>query len=249
MPTDQAATEAGGPTPKLRRSRKMGPKRMFVLFTLLMFLVVLMLMFSSDFIPSKSMQPLMEPGDHVLALRAWAAYPLNAMPARGDIITFRIPTAKLDAADAENSRNLANGPEQTNVLPDDPDDAGEKETFFSFFKSHADTEVLIKRVIGLPGDKVLMKNNTIYINGKVLKEDYKTLPPDIFAISMAQYAVRRPLIVPPGELFVIGDNRSNSDDGRFWGTLKRKYVIGRFVHKLYNEGAKGPNVLRAQSEQ
>jgi signal peptidase I len=242
MPTLIPAGDTGEPKPRPVRRRGLGPKRMSILFTLLMFLVVLMLMFASDFIPSKSMQPTLEPGDHVLALRAWFAYPMSAMPARGDIITFRIPTAQLDKADVEGP------PPASAVVADDPDDAGDKENFFSFFKSHADTEVLIKRVIGLPGDKVLLKGNTIYINGKILKENYKTIPPSIYSISMSSYAVHKPLVVPPGELFVIGDNRENSDDGRFWGTLKRKYVIGRYVQKLYNEGANGPNVLRAQSE-
>ena len=79
------------PEPCPVRRRGVGPKRMGIVFTLLMFLVALMLLFSSDFIPSKSMQPTLEPGDHVLTLRAWFAYPIGAMPARGDIITFRIP--------------------------------------------------------------------------------------------------------------------------------------------------------------
>jgi signal peptidase I len=215
---------------------------MGIVFTLLMFLVVLMLLFSSDFIPSKSMQPTLEPGDHVLTLRAWFAYPMGAMPSRGDIITFRIPVAKLDSPDGPAPASNASAQDP------DEDDTGDKETFTSFFKAHADTEVLIKRVVGLPGDKVLLKGNTLYINGRIIKETYKTIPPDTYAIAMSTYAVSKPLLVPQGELFVLGDNRNNSDDGRFWGTLQRKYVIGKLVHTLYNEGANGPNVLRAESE-
>ena len=248
MPTIDITGTADAPKPRFLQRRRVSPKRMATVFTILMFLVVVMLIFATDFIPSKSMQPALEPGDHVIALRAWFAYPMNAMPARGDIITFRIPIAKLDEADEKANRNL-DTPLPPPLDDDADDDTEEKETFFSFFKSHADTEVLIKRVIGLPGDKVLFKGNTIYINGVILKENYKTIPPDNYAISMGEYAVHTPLVVPEGELFVVGDNRENSDDGRFWGTLKRKYVIGKFVHILYNEGAKGPNVLRAQSEQ
>jgi signal peptidase I len=232
------------PKPKIVRRRRIGPKRVAIVFTLLMFLVVIMLTFSSDFIPSKSMQPTLQPGDHILVTRAWFAYPMNGMPARGDIITFRIPVAQLDGADAEMPKSAS----EANADDPNTDANGEKATFASFFVGHPNTEVLIKRVIGLPGDKVMIRGNIVYINGKILKEDYKTIPPDTYANAMATYAVFKPLVVPPGELFVLGDNRNNSDDGRFWGTLKRKYVIGRFVHTLYNEGANGPNVLRSQSE-
>jgi signal peptidase I len=243
MPTLVTTGDAGAPKPRTVR-RVFGPKRMSILFILLMFLVVLMLMFASDFIPSKSMQPTLEPGDHILALRAWIAYPNSSMPSRGDIITFRIPVAQLDGQDAQ-------PPPAPDPSTQDPnaDGATDKANFAGFFQSHAKTEVLIKRVIGLPGDKVLLKGNVVYINGKILKENYKTVPADVEDNNMASYAVVTPLVVPAGELFVIGDNRHNSDDGRFWGTLKRRYVIGRFVHTLYNEGANGPNVLRAQSEQ
>ena len=244
MPTLVTTVNAGEPKPHAVRRRGFGPKRMSILFTLLMFLVVLMLLFASDFIPSKSMQPSLEPGDHVLALRAWFAYPNDAMPSRGDIITFRIPVAQLDGPDAQ-------APPVSDLSTQDPNAEGsaDKENFASFAQGHAKTEVLIKRVIGLPGDKVLLKGNIVYINGKILKEGYKTIPPNPEDNDMASYAVEGPLEVPQGELFVMGDNRHNSDDGRFWGTLKRRYVIGRFVHTLYNEGANGPNVLRAQSEQ
>ena len=243
MPTLVTTGNASATMPGVVRRRGFGPKRMSVLFILLTFLVILMLLFASDFIPSKSMQPTLEPGDHVLALRAWFAYPNNAMPARGDVITFRIPVAQLDGPDAQ-------PPPPTNVSAADPnaDDGADKDNFASFFQDHAKTEVLIKRVIGLPGDKVLLKGSIVYINGKILKEDYKTIPPDDGDNAAASYAVDAPLVVPRGELFVVGDNRHNSDDGRFWGTLKRRYVIGRFVHTLYNEGANGPNLLRAQSE-
>ena len=243
MPTLVTNGNTDEAKPRVVRRRGFGPKRVSILFTLLMFLVVLMFMFASDFIPSKSMEPNLVPGDHILALRAWFAYPMNAMPARGDIITFRVPVAQLDGPDVQGP------PPASDPATQDPnqDDVADRENFASFFKSHAKTEVLIKRVIGLPGDRVLLKGNVVYINGKILKEDYKTVPPDNYTIAMASYAVRTALKVPEGELFVIGDNRNNSDDGRFWGTLKRHYVIGRYVQKLYNEGANGPNVLRAQS--
>ena len=92
--------------------------------------------------------------------------------------------------------------------------------------------VLIKRLIGLPGDKVEVRPGPddkvhVYINDKQLvepfiKEDMNNPQP-----TAAQYAVNGPLVLGPNELFVMGDNRNNSNDGRFWGTLPRGRVIGR----------------------
>jgi signal peptidase I len=92
--------------------------------------------------------------------------------------------------------------------------------------------VLIKRLIGLPGDKVEVKPGDdnhvhVFINDKPLnepfiKEDMMNPQP-----TSADYAVREPLRLGPNQLFVMGDNRNNSNDGRFWGTLPRNRVIGR----------------------
>ncbi len=247
MPTltesgDTAMQESGSLKSRPRAARRLGPRRVAILFTLLMFLVVLMLTFSSDFIPSKSMEPTLKPGDHILTTRAWFSYPMNSMPARGDVITFRIPTAILDG-----TADMQPPPGQQDSEGDDG--TAPKTNFFSFFKSHDKEEVLIKRVIGLPGDTVLIKHNLVYVNGNILKEDYKTIPPDNYSLATASYAVRTPFKVPPGELFLLGDNRQNSEDGRYWGSLKRRYVLGRFQRVLYNEGTAGPNVLRTQDEQ
>ncbi len=221
--------------------KRFGPRRTAVLLTLLLFLVVLMFVFSSDFIPSRSMEPNLKPGDHVLTTRAWFSYPMNAMPARGDIITFRMPLALLD--EPEPKQALALNPDGS------IDGSPAKLNFTSFFSAHDKMEVLIKRVIGLPGETVFIKGNAVYINGRLLKEDYKTIPPDSYSLATASYAVNLPFKVPQGELFVLGDNRQNSEDGRYWGALPRRYVIGRFHNTLYNEGTAGPNILRTQDGQ
>lgn len=76
----------------------------------------------------------------------------------------------------------------------------------------------IKRVIGLPGDVVEIKDGAVYRNGKRLNEPYIRKP--------IQYTME-PVTVPRGMLFVLGDNRNNSCDSHEWGPLDRRRVTGR----------------------
>ena len=89
----------------------------------------------------------------------------------------------------------------------------------------------IKRVIGLPGDTLELKNQTIHINGMPLLEPYahylyapiSDLPADSFDLRR-KYG---PVTVPEGHYFMMGDNRDDSQDSRFWGFLPASYVKGR----------------------
>ncbi|MDD4238021.1 MAG: signal peptidase I [Desulfotomaculaceae bacterium] len=86
------------------------------------------------------------------------------------------------------------------------------------------TDVLIKRVIGLPGDTVAVKNGFVYINGQPLEEPYELEKPrgDYKAIT-----------VPEDSLFVMGDNRNNSFDSRYWGVVPDELIIGKAVARFY----------------
>jgi signal peptidase I len=84
---------------------------------------------------------------------------------------------------------------------------------------------LIKRVIGLPGDKIQAIDGQVYINGKLLKEPY--LPPGTITTSL-------PLTtVPAGQYFVMGDNRGNSKDSRFIGTIPKHLIVGRAFVRVW----------------
>jgi signal peptidase I len=83
-----------------------------------------------------------------------------------------------------------------------------------------DPKDLIKRVIGLPGDELQTKDGQLYVNGRLLEEPY--LPE-----GTATFGIDEPLVVPEGQVLVLGDNRQNSSDGRVFGPIDEDSVIGR----------------------
>ena len=114
------------------------------------------------------------------------------------------------------------------------------------FRYPKDTSVaFIKRIVGLPGDRLEYRNKRLYINGQIV--DRKLLPADtdgslpghdIFAETLGEHAfqtlqrkgahsVAWNYVVPTGHYFTLGDNRDNSRDSRFWGPLPEANLIGR----------------------
>ncbi|HSB61211.1 MAG TPA: signal peptidase I [Vicinamibacteria bacterium] len=104
----------------------------------------------------------------------------------------------------------------------------------------------IKRVIGLPGETVQIKNKQVYIDGKPLDEPYVRFTEPPLRPDDPEYGLRGegargdnwgPEVVPEGKLLVLGDNRDNSKDSRFWGFLPRDQVKGRALLVYWSHNA------------
>lgn len=91
--------------------------------------------------------------------------------------------------------------------------------------SPSDPDVLIKRVIGLSGEFVESREGSVYVDGKRLDESY--LPDGV------DTEITAPILVPPGTLLVLGDNRGVSFDGRRFGPIDKSLIVGRAVARIW----------------
>lgn len=215
---------------------------------------VIMALFGMTFIvqavkvPTGSMQNTIMIGDHLLVNKFIFA-PGQSLPflpqreiKRGDIIVFKYPATTFNKDEVERPDN--------------------RKIFTNY----------VKRVIGLPGDRISLRGHDVIVNGEVVRErrigvvdDDKNhkdapleplidpVPPrqsgelyDVYYSSDADQTPRYEvfqggdeIVVPPASYFVMGDNRDNSQDSRFWGFVPRDHVIGRamFVYWSYDESA------------
>ena len=165
---------------------------------------------------------------------------------------FKIPTGSMENNLLIGDHLLVNKfvfaptlrPLENSLLPIDPIRRGD----IIVFKYPEDPERdFIKRVIGLPGETLELRNKRVIINDTPLDEPYVhfLFPPDEGGSSGApdinDFDVRRnygPVTVPGGHYFMMGDNRDNSQDSRYWGFLPRDYVKGKalFVYFSLGEG-------------
>jgi signal peptidase I len=161
------------------------------------------------YIPSVSMEPQLHVGDRVIVSKL--AYELHD-PRRGDIIVFPSP------ADHRVDHSIL----PVRVV---------RGIFEGVGLTKPTKEILIKRVVGLPGETVEGRDGHVYINGRLLIEPY--LPPGRTTDAFG------PTTIPPGDLWVMGDNRGNSHDSRFpdVGPIPESSVIGRAIMKVWPPGS------------
>ena len=183
-------------------------------------LFVMAFIFQNFEIPSGSMENTLLIGDHVVVDRTtlsppttWAPFVHYRPVQRGDVIVFMKPN------------------------PETPD------------------LILVKRAIGIPGDHIHLIHGAVYVNGVAQKEPYAIQPGDggdpnhlyqpyrddfpavtpepdeqlteLWRVELPTHVVNGDLVVPPGKIFAMGDNRTESLDGRYWGFVPQENILGR----------------------
>ena len=157
------------------------------------------------YIPSASMVPQLRVNDRVVVSKL--AYHLHP-PRRGDVVVFPAPPSEQQAS--VGATNVV-----TRLLRRLGRDLG---------VSESKTE-LIKRVVALPGETVAGRDGRVYVNGERLVEPY--LAPGTVTSDFG------PVDVPPGRVWVMGDNRTNSSDSRVFGPIPVSTVVGRAVWRVW----------------
>jgi len=214
---DEAVQEEQKKKKQEAEERRLRRLRRF--FPFLLVIVFLVYAFTMNLIPSESMQPTLNPGDQILTMRSWLAYFGGRVPARGDIVIFNLPpeiASKLDSDPESSPGGEGGGRKPIGVFRDPPG------------------EILIKRVVGLPGETITIKAGQIYANGSAVQLENRTVPSDVEMDEIYPYGGEKPVKLGPDEIFVMGDNRRVSQDSRFWGPLKLKNVRGKYIRVLFH---------------
>ena len=171
-----------------------------------------------------SMVPTFNNNDRLILNRLYRT--LKTTPQRGDIITFEAPSVSYLNGEEINQNNL------TAIYNNEPEGLFSK---FMYNVVEFGKTSYIKRVIGLPGEHIQIKDGKVYINGEELQEDY--LPEGTITDSMASDGISGgqflDLIVPEGTVFVMGDNRGHSSDSRRFGCIPYEKIEGKVVLRFW----------------
>lgn len=164
-------------------------------------------------VKQQSMHPTIKNNEKVLTIRPWMK---GSKFEYGQIITFEAPIDNKLYIDSDETLYTAQYENYTGI------------TLFLYNFLDVNKVSYIKRVIGLPGDHIVIKDGKVYRNDEELKEDY--LREDVTNIQEEEYA---DVIVPEGTIYVMGDNREQSKDSRSFGCIPYSRVNGYVVCRIW----------------
>jgi signal peptidase I len=156
-------------------------------------------------VPNPGMEPTIKSGSRVVIEQR------GVRPRLGEIVAFHPPTT----ADPTKlvCGNIEQGPGQTLHQP-----CGKP-------ASREWSAIFVERVVGLPGDRIAI------VNGHVIRDGVREKDPYIEACGgVPECDLPKPIVVPPGDYFLMGDNRGDANDSRFWGPLPGRWIIGTLKH-------------------
>jgi signal peptidase I len=159
-------------------------------------------------IPSGSMLPTLEPGQRIIVDRF--SHHIGDDPNLGDVTVFLPP----QGAETGTCGNEGEGPFYS----------GGPETRHSCSRPTAERSetTFVKRVVGMPGDTIAVVQGHVIRNGRRAVEPFASE-------CVSSECNLDPIKIPAGHYFLMGDNRGNSDDSRFWGPVPRDWIIGKAV--------------------
>jgi signal peptidase I len=153
-------------------------------------------------IPSGSMLPTLHLGQRILVDRVGTHF---GSPQVGDIYVFHPPASETCA----NPRQGQNG------------DGQDAKRACDVVQAQESSQTYVKRVVGLPGDRLSIRGGHVFRDGKPERDSY-TIPCD----GSGECNFPGTITVPPGDYYMMGDNRPDSLDSRFWGPVPEKWLIG-----------------------
>ena len=198
-----------------------------IIIAIVLALVVRYFVGTPTIVQHTSMWPTFEPNDRLILNRLYRTF--NTVPQRGDIITFEAPTENYQEKKDENGNYIkkkADLENPTAIYGYEP--KGLISKFFYNVVELGKTSY-IKRVIGLPGEHIQIKDGKVYINGEELQEDY--LPEGTQTLASGGQFID--IIVPEETVFVMGDNRGNSGDSRVFGCIPYDKIEGKVVLRFW----------------